>query len=321
MVGRIELPFRTIRGLARQAEVRHSVLRAVLSKIESNYRLVRIPKATPGEYRSLSIPKPTLKQIQRTIYDSALKGIAISSSAHAYAPGRSIVSHARIHAGSTDFIQIDIKEFFPSVSPARVRVLFDELGFGSDVAQALTALCTFQGGLPQGAPTSPSISNAILKHLDEDLDAYAVSRSCRYSRYADDLVISGSSLDVADFEATIALVAKHGFRINDRKSRLMMNPSKVIITGISISSGVLKVPKSFKRQLRQMSHRLLVSPQLTISEDGHVDPFLFDRVIGRLTFWRMVEPEAVFPRRQIELLVSRYPSGVVSSRPERLPFV
>lgn len=300
------MSFSTMRGLARRTEIKYAVLLAVMARIESNYRLVRIPKATPGEFRQLSVPKPTLRAIQRVILDEALVYCGASQSAHAYVRDRSIITNAQVHVGARSFIKIDIKDFFPSVGVDRVERVFLALGYGTEVARLLTRLCTFEGGLPQGAPTSPALSNAVLTELDASLQTFADTHGLKYTRYADDLILSGKAISLDLYPLATDLVELHGFRVNPLKTRLMTKPSKIVLAGISISSGGLKVPRKFKRDARQASHKLLRDGLAAFQTADGFDPFAVDRAIGRLLFWQRVEPQATFPPRHIELLKAKF---------------
>ena len=297
--------FRTQRGLARSAGIKHAQLVAILNKIEGNYRLFRIPKRSGG-LRSISIPRPALKALQATIL-RRLESFPVSDQAHAFCAGRSIKSHAALHLRSTDFVKVDLKDFFPSIRADAVFETFLSLGFEPGLAQAMTRLTTFMGGLPQGAPSSPIISNLVMRKFDASLAAFADTHGLIYSRYADDIVVSGKSIDVRMSNLALDIIQKLGFEINFAKTRLMRSPSKIILTGISISEGQTKIPKEYKRSLRQQAYNLLRKGN-PVSLDGgrRVDPFLLDRVLGRLSFWSFVEPQASFPKRYMAMLSSKY---------------
>ena len=235
-----------------------------------------------------------------------IKYYSISEFAHAFVPTRSIRTHAALHKFSVCFIKIDLQDFFPSILFQSVRNNFISLGFSGALSDQLARLTTLLGSLPQGAPTSPQISNLVMRPLDAALGDFAGAHSLIYSRYSDDIVLSGDRIDLNTYSLACALIEAAGYRINVSKSRLMRNPKKVILTGISISEGQPKVPREFKRGLRKAAFELFHAGNPVAGRDGKVDPFRFDRIMGQLSFWSFIEPDAAFPRRFKELLRERF---------------
>ncbi|MFM7203394.1 MAG: reverse transcriptase family protein [Myxococcota bacterium] len=173
----------------------------------SHYHFWRVPKRTGGE-RLISAPKPTLKKVQRWIAREISEKLPTHGAAHGFIPGRSTLSNARPHVGAAVLVKLDLKDFYPTITLARVKGLFRKAGYGEQVATLLALLCTeaprqlqvvrgkphyvAEGprALPQGAPTSPSITNALCLRLDARLAGLARKLGFRYTRYADDLTFS-----------------------------------------------------------------------------------------------------------------------------------
>lgn len=183
------------------------------------------------------------------------------------------------------------------------------LGFRADIVPVLVKLCCRDGALPQGSPASPPISNLSLGEIDQNLAAFASAHTLKYSRYADDIVLSGNTEDFSLLDLATKIVEDGGYRVNIWKSFFAHRPKKIVLTGISMASGELKVPKSYKRAVRQEAYRLASKGTNSMFADGKFDPFAFDKVMGRLGFWAWVEPEATFPKRYITLFSDRYSKG------------
>ena len=160
------------------------------------YRSVRVPKRSGGE-RTLRVPDPATKAIQRHLLHGVLDRVPIHPAAHGFESGRSIVTNALPHAGKAVVIRMDLVDFFDSTSARRVRRLFRVLGWDAESAALLTRLTTDGGTLPQGAPTSPRLANLVNVRLDARLSALAISLGGTYTRYADDLTFSFAEADHA----------------------------------------------------------------------------------------------------------------------------
>lgn len=148
------------------------------------YRHYQIAKKNGG-FRQISEPLPSLKEIQRWILDNILINIETSAYAKAYIKKKSIKDNARFHKKQKIVLSLDIKNFFNSISSDKIFDVFWKLGYKDDVAVMLTNLCCLNGSLPQGAPTSPMLSNIVLKDFDDEIASYTLERKIRYTRYAE----------------------------------------------------------------------------------------------------------------------------------------
>src|SRR5262249_50809637 len=148
--------------------------------------------------------------------------LPVDSHCHAYRRGSSIVTNAAGHVGKPFVANVDIKEFFPSIGPAAIANLLHQRGFGIQLATAVSRLVTLRGGLPQGAPTSPMLSNLYLAKFDSGLAEKCEKRGFTYSRYADDITISGGSREglLEMLRLTANRLAELGLSLNEEKTRI-----------------------------------------------------------------------------------------------------
>ncbi len=223
-----------------------------------HYRYRWIPK-THG-MRLMEIPKPRLRDLQRRILQGILDHVPVHRAAHGFCRGKSCRTFAEPHVAREVVLRMDLRDFFPSIPAPRIHALFGMLGYPSGVARLLTALCTNavpmaiarQGTpswraakqfglphLPQGAPTSPALANLCALHLDFRLDELARSIEGQYTRYADDLAISGGEALRRRVGAVSLLVttiaAEEGFAINHRKTRNMHRSQRQVLTGVVVN--------------------------------------------------------------------------------------
>lgn len=224
-----------------------------------HYRYRWIPKRYG--MRLMEVPKPRLRDLQRRILRGILDCVPVHFAAHGFCRGRSCLTFAEPHVGREVVLRMDLCDFFPSIPASRIHALFGMLGYPAGVARLLTALCTNvvpmavanEGAgswraakrfelphLPQGAPTSPALANLCALHLDYRLDELARSVEGKYTRYADDLAISGGERLRRRVGAVVSLVttiaAEEGFAINPRKTRPMVRCQRQILAGVVVNA-------------------------------------------------------------------------------------
>jgi len=223
-----------------------------------HYQYVWVPKRY-GK-RLMEVPKVRLREIQRRILRGILDLVPVHRAAHGFLRGKSCRTYVEPHVGRDVVLRMDLRDFFPSIPATRIHALFGTLGYPRAVARTLTALCTNavpmaiakRGAaswrdakrlgiphLPQGAPTSPALANLCALHLDLRLDELAKSMDGQYTRYADDLAISGGESlrrSISKITALIATIAvEEGFGINHRKTRSMHRSHRQILTGVVVN--------------------------------------------------------------------------------------
>ncbi|HTU20612.1 MAG TPA: reverse transcriptase family protein [Gemmataceae bacterium] len=239
------------------------------------YSRFTIPKRGGGE-RVICAPKKQLRWVQRRILDQILANVAPHPAAHGFIAGRSTVTNAEKHRGAALLVKFDLTDFFPTIHYHRVVGLFASLGyyvgdgrFGTEddarrVAPTLARLCCYApdpqawGGvtLPQGAPTSPAISNLVCRRLDARLEGLAHRNQGTYTRYADDLTFSfkDASLDLGRFRWWVDQVCQQeGFLVNQAKFRVIRASQRQLVTGIVVNDE-LRIPREERRRFRAVLH-------------------------------------------------------------------
>ena len=221
------------------------------------YIQFQIPKKKKGEYRTITAPNAGLKCIQRCLNVLLLERFTAHPAANGFVPGKSIVSNAQIHLGQQFVYNIDLKDFFPSITAGRVysRLKNKPFSFSDEIASLITDLCCHEKVLPQGAPTSPTLTNIICERLDWRLTKLAERYELRYSRYADDITFSGDKncfKPQSNFIKELkSFVKKEGFTINSDKTRLNTKHERQEVTGLTINDKV-NVTQQYVKQIRTM---------------------------------------------------------------------
>jgi RNA-directed DNA polymerase len=240
-----------------------------------------VPKRSGKGRRLISAPKPDLKRAQSWVARNITEHLPVHGAAHGFLTGRSILTNAVVHAGARLIIKFDVRDFYPTVTFRRVKGLFRKAGYGEQVATVLALLCTECprdeieiGGrkhyvatgprsLPQGAPTSPSITNALCVRLDARMTGLAHKLGFRYTRYADDLTFSfhaAGKIPVARLsKAVSAVVADEGFVVHPGKTRVMRSGGRQKVTGLVVNKAPdgrpeARVPRKVIRELRAALH-------------------------------------------------------------------
>lgn len=227
---------------------------------ERYYRVFKIPKKSGG-IRDIEAPRRFLKLIQRWIHEHILANKQFPSYVTGYVKGRSIYDNARFHLRGRNLLVVDIQNFFPSVKGDTILSVFWGFGFSETVAHQLSSLCTLDGRLPQGAPTSPALANLAFREVDTQLNRFAKDQRCFYTRYADDLAFSGSKLFIKRDIIKIAKILKdHGFVVNRSKSRIIGPGGQQIVTGIVVNR-VAQPPRYKRRLWRSIFHRASKHPR------------------------------------------------------------
>ncbi len=212
------------------------------------YRKFEVDKRN-GEKRTLYEPLPSLKEIQIWILNEILYKCKVSRYAKAYVPKRSIKEHTIYHTDEPFVLTLDIKEFFKSIKFKLVESLFHNMGYSVKMSNLFTKLCFLENELPQGAPTSPYISNLILKDFDNEVSNYCMINKIKYTRYADDLAFSGN-LNADEIEKLVRdELLKIGLELNDNKRKLMKPNQPQLISGIIVNKKA-QLPKEVRNKLR-----------------------------------------------------------------------
>ncbi len=273
-------------GLALAIGISPRLISSFMHKPENHYRKFEIGKRGGG-LREIDAPRLFLKTTLAWINDYLLWRLPVHESCHSFQRGKSIITNAGVHLDRNFVGCLDISDFFGCVRTQQVRRLFVENGFGFELAHTVSRLVTLGDRLPQGAPTSPTISNAILYNFDRRIAARCRSVGLSYSRYADDMSISGS--DRSEIEKAFAVVREElgrlQLRLNDRKTRIASSYGQQLVTGVVVNEK-LQPPRKLRRKIRAMFHRASVeeenSPEILRMLNGYLSylrsfPVLRDR--------------------------------------------
>jgi RNA-directed DNA polymerase len=239
-----------------------------LRTVEPSYREVHIPKKRGGQ-RRLLIPAPELKALQRRVLHRLLKKLRAHPAAHGFEPGSSIVTNALRHEGQRVVIKIDLVDFFPSTSAKRLDAYFRRIGWNAEAAAKLTQICTAEGNLPQGAPSSPRLSNLVNYLMDASIARFVAGRKGMYTRYADDITVSFPKDYPRRIRGVIQrvrrIVKKFGYRIHLRGKLQILRPhQQQRVTGLVVNHRV-QLPRKLRRWLRAVEHRMKTRGVSTLS--------------------------------------------------------
>lgn len=288
-------------------------LSRIVHETEEHYRQFSLPKRRGG-IRTISTPHPSLKAAQDWTLDQILSSIPVHERAFGFVKGRSVVDNAKAHLGSETVLRIDLLDFFGSIKFDKVISFFSKLGYPPNVSYNLARICTFDGKLPQGGSTSPALSNIVCREIDAQISEYASKEGLIYTRYADDITLSGKKVNITPHLDTIRRIAfSHDFAVNEAKTLLSQQGRKIIITGVSISGGKASLPRKQVRRVKADAHLILkYGPLGAMQRRGMIDPFFVDRVLGRISFWLQIDPEHPVPLRLRKLLIERRQGAAVS---------
>ncbi|OKL40004.1 retron St85 family RNA-directed DNA polymerase [Pontibacter flavimaris] len=248
------------------------------------YNTFYIAKKAKKKKRIIDSPSKELKAVQRWLLKNYFNEIPVSNSANGFIIGRGIKRNAKFHLKKEYLLTVDIKDFFTSISQKQVFLTLNKTFPDKDLALKLAKVCTFNRRLPQGAPTSPALSNLVFHEVDDKIINFCKTKSITYSRYADDLVFSSDSkpglVEILPF--LHSTLPNHGFKINNSKTKFFSGKGRMAVTGININEGKLTVSKEIKRLLRSQLYNII------IKEDKATN---VNQALGYLSFIKDIEPD------------------------------
>jgi RNA-directed DNA polymerase len=275
----------------------------------SHYKRFTLPKKTGGT-RLISAPMPKLKAAQYWVLHNILEKVETHQNAHGFIAKRSIITNAQPHLGSDILVNIDLKDFFPTLSFMRVKGLFRSFGYSESISALLTLICTeadteevildgqryfialSERRLPQGAPSSPAITNLICRRMDRRFEKFATKLGFTYTRYADDLTFSAkgeATKKLCTVLRNLAPILTHeGFIIHPDKTRVLRKSQRQEVTGLIVNEK-LGVPRDTLRKFR--------AALFQIEKDGPAGkkwgstPDVIAAIKGFAEFVAMVNPE------------------------------
>jgi retron-type reverse transcriptase len=253
--------------------------------LENEYSEFEIPKKAGG-IRKLSAPSERLKFVQGAINDRILIRKPLHRSCHGFRRKKSIITNAKPHTGKDVLINIDLKDFFPSISGGRVYGIFVSLGFDNQVARFLTRITTYKNFLPQGAPTSPALANLVCRRLDSRLAGLSKKLKARYTRYADDITFSGKENIITAIPLIRQIIKDEGFMVAEKKARIIRKGNRQEVTGLTVNQKV-SVPRHLRRRIRAIIHRLSLNKKITWKGQN----LSLTSLQGHISYLNSVHPE------------------------------
>ncbi len=334
-------PVLTLKHLAFQAGVDYQSIRICVSRHGPNaYRIQHIRKRLGG-FRCICIPKPELLKAQRWIARHILGRIAVHSASVAYSKGDSVLKAAAGHCGCRWLIKLDVRQFFESISERQAYHVFHGLGYSQLVSFEMARICTrtgnredgrygrlrwvnrdagaeyltiatyrdrYVGHLPQGAPTSPMLSNLVMRGFDAAVDAIAAKAGVVYTRYADDLALSSASLDftrdkaLSLIRAVFGEMRRVGLRPHTAKTVVSPPGARKVVLGLLVDGDRPRLTKPFRKDLERHVHALVKFGPVAHARAHGFDSLLGlqRHVDGLLTYAQYVD------REYAEALRARY---------------
>lgn len=282
-------------SLVKDLGISGKTLYSASNQLHKHYHPVNIPKGN-GEYRRLYVPDDFLKMIQRRIHDRFLAAEEISSYATAYRPGGSTRVNASSHVGKKVLLKLDIRKFFDHlIYPMVKEKVFPAERYSEQNRVLLSLLCVYMDVLPQGAPTSPVISNIIMRDFDNMVGDWCANQGISYTRYCDDMTFSGDFEPWPVIQLVKCELKKLGLLLNEKKTVVVRKGQKHSVTGIIVNEKE-SIPSEYKARIRQEIYycrKFGVKSHLEKSAQQETEEKYLKRLLGRVNYVLSVEPDNV----------------------------
>lgn len=292
-------------------------IKDIINSRRKYYKFYEIKKRNGNGVRQIMAPHNNLRQVQKYINDEILSNISLHESATGFTKGKSILDNALPHINKNAILNIDLLRFFDSISEKRVYGIFKSLGYASNLSVDLAKLTTVKlpeeyfntfdnkelssyleivpkGSciLPQGAPTSPMLSNLILRNLDLRLSKLAEKLDVHYSRYADDITFSGVIENLPKIKLIRRIIRDEGFNINWKKVGIYKKGRKQIVTGLTVSNNA-HIHRNFKKEVKKHIYACNTFGVKNHLKFMHLEEIgLYKEwLLGKIYFIKSIEPE------------------------------
>lgn len=213
------------------------------------FYLSRKLKSKKNKIRELYIPNEKLKKIQTWILYRILYKVEVQECVKGFKVGSSIVDNALPHINKKYVLNLDFKNFFDNIKEKQLNSFFLSIGYNRVIADSLSKLCSYNGFLPQGSPSSPYLSNLVCRDLDANIMEYVESKNITYTRYADDLTFSSNENPENLLSRLEEIIVNENFKINEKKTRIQCRNQRQLVTGLVVNKKV-NVPREYIRELR-----------------------------------------------------------------------
>lgn len=292
-------------------------LNHIVNHIQKEYKKAFLPKKD-GTYRSLYIPSIRLQFCLGPIKDRILSQLPVSKFATAYQKGSTTRGNAEPHIGKKFLLKLDITDFFGSITFEQVqRTAFNTRYVSRQVGYLLTSLCCKDDSLPQGAATSPALSNIVMYRFDDYIGRWCSQRQIAYTRYCDDMTFSANRPLYGVYQKVKTMLREMGFELNESKTHFIGNDNRQSVTGLVVNEK-LSIPSGYKRDLRQEVYYALKFGVEDSVLHGHRSDFVEDgrpiccptymlHLMGKVQYVLQIEPENLwFKDAQKKLLAYIY---------------
>lgn len=276
-------PVVSIRALSVLFGYRSQFIGAMLKRPQNYYRGFQIRSGK--KIRHIDAPRVGLKVIQKWFGHYLARAITLPNEIVGFVPGRSILNGASMHCKAKWIFSTDIKDFFQSTPASVVRDALIDLGYTEHGAFVASSLSSLRGVLAQGSPASPVLSNLAFLRVDRQLQDYCQKRGFVYTRYADDLAISGRESPSTSILSDLSgMVEIGGWKLSEEKTILLSSPNRLKVYGLLVDQAYPRLTKGYRRRLRAIRH-LINSGRIS----GQDDPKAYQRACGHLAFAKSVE--------------------------------
>lgn len=271
-----------------------SVFNFYMIYTDNFYYTYKIPKKRGG-FREIEVPTLNLTEIQRWLLTNIIEKIPISDYSYGFVKNKNIVDNAKNHINKRVVYNIDIKDFFPSITREDIFYIFYDLGYTKELSYSFSKICTYNGYLAHGSPTSPYLANLKCVKLDFSMSKLCKRIDATYSRYADDITISSNNVKLVNSNKNIIkkIIENNSFTFNGSKERIQFSNQMQEVTGLIVNNNSIKVRRRFKKDIEQQLYyckKYGVYNHLKKINKEYVS-FYKEYLYGKVNFVRMVEPE------------------------------
>jgi hypothetical protein len=283
---------KTLADIARESGLNISTLKW-LSRSTAHYIRTEKPKPQGGT-RVIYSPDIPMRHAQGYIANVLLLGTVAHPSANAYVSGKNAKSALQPHtAFKGSFIRLDLKDFFPSITDVMVdRVIRQAADIDSEASRVLAGICTLEGRLPQGAITSPKLSNMVFYTIDDKLWRLAQTWQGCYTRYADDLLFSlgmavGDNTAQRFINSVARILGTNGFKLNPTKTHIMTPPTRKNALSLAVAENV-RLYRTARKQFDALCEANTIAVEGGARSMESADTFY---LCGMLAYMQMVNPQ------------------------------
>lgn len=263
----------------------------VVECIENWYLSFEVPKASGG-MRTIRPPKRPLRKVQRILLKLLYKRLYVAPYLHGGIPKRSIFTHARVHVGKAMVATLDVRNFFPSTREALIRPVFERADITDQALDDVVRLTVLENGLPQGAPTSCLLANLAFAPVDQKMIALCRPRRLSYTRYVDDIAISGDQNFRELKGPCIDRIRTLEYDVADKKVRFMRACERQVVTGLIVNSKLRPTREWISQLKADIWMCLEYGPQIIADMDGIAPSLVKTRLNGRVTHLASTDPKS-----------------------------